>query len=203
MIIGLSGYGRSGKDTVADYLVEHHGFRRIAFADALREMAEKLNPIIDVSMIWCEHDALGNIIDYEYRVRRYNDILDQIGYHEGKNIPEFREFLQRLGTEAVRGVIGDSTWVDLAVRRMRADPGNWVVTDARFPNEANAVRSADGVMIRINRTGFGPANDHPSETSLDDYEFEPLLVLDNDGTLEEFYALIEDKIKLLKGSYQF
>jgi dephospho-CoA kinase len=44
MIIGISGYARSGKDTVANYLVEHHEFTRMAFADAMREALLRLNP---------------------------------------------------------------------------------------------------------------------------------------------------------------
>lgn len=170
-VIGLSGYGRSGKDTVADYLVKSCAFQRIAYADALREMAQKLNPIIDA------HVFQGG----EIELRRYNDILDQIGYHEGKNIPEFREFLQRLGTEAVRGVVGYNTWVDIAVRRMTEQGGDWVVTDVRFPNEAEAIREMGGGSVwRITRPGFGPANNHPSETSLDGYDFDLMILNDTD-----------------------
>lgn len=35
--IGLCGYMRSGKDTIADYLIENHGYTRFGFAQALKE----------------------------------------------------------------------------------------------------------------------------------------------------------------------
>jgi hypothetical protein len=46
MIIGLSGYARSGKDTVAELLVLNYGFKRMAFADGIRESLIALNPIL-------------------------------------------------------------------------------------------------------------------------------------------------------------
>ena len=36
-IIGISGFIGSGKDTVADYLVNYHGFRRESFANTLKD----------------------------------------------------------------------------------------------------------------------------------------------------------------------
>ena len=48
MIIGLSGYAQSGKDTVAKVLIEEYGFTRIAFADKIREFLYDLNPQVKV-----------------------------------------------------------------------------------------------------------------------------------------------------------
>ena len=42
MIIGISGKMQSGKDTVADYLVKKYKFKRVAFADKLKEIAKDL-----------------------------------------------------------------------------------------------------------------------------------------------------------------
>jgi dephospho-CoA kinase len=46
LIIGLSGYAQSGKDTVAELLCLNYGFKRIAFADAIREGVVRLNPML-------------------------------------------------------------------------------------------------------------------------------------------------------------
>ena len=47
MIIGLSGYAQSGKDTIAEMLTMNYGFRRLAFADNIRKAIFKLNPILN------------------------------------------------------------------------------------------------------------------------------------------------------------
>jgi dephospho-CoA kinase len=57
MIIGLSGYSRSGKDEVAKILVEDYGFTRIAFADKIRELLYEMNPIVDT------HYHLKSLVD--------------------------------------------------------------------------------------------------------------------------------------------
>lgn len=41
-IIGLTGYKGSGKDTIADYLVNEQGFIKIAFADFIRNALKEL-----------------------------------------------------------------------------------------------------------------------------------------------------------------
>jgi cytidylate kinase len=47
MIIGLTGYAQSGKDTVAKILVENYGYTRVAFADKIREFLYETNPMYD------------------------------------------------------------------------------------------------------------------------------------------------------------
>lgn len=176
MIIGLSGYARSGKDEAAKVLVEKYGFERIAFADKLRDFLYALNP--KVGRKWL------------FREVRLRDVIDEYGwdgYKESKHVSEIRPLLQRLGTEAGRNVLWDSIWIDAAFHGL--DPaGNYVVTDCRFPNEAEAVRERGGSVVRITRSGVGPANGHASETSLDDYEFD--YRIDNSGTLEEYHTAI-------------
>ena len=49
MIIGLSGYAQSGKDTVAEILVEEYGYTRVAFADIIKQAVYLLDPIVNVS----------------------------------------------------------------------------------------------------------------------------------------------------------
>lgn len=182
MIIGLSGYARSGKDEAAKVLVEQFGFERIAFADKLRDFLYALNPIVSPTPE-----------DYFTRPKhpvRLKEVIDDAtwdGYKETGWSQEIRGLLQRLGTEAGRNVLGDNVWIDAALGGVKPD-GRYVVTDVRFPNEADAVRKRNGRIWRVSRSGVGPANQHASETSLDDYDFDARI--ENDGSLEEYHDKI-------------
>lgn len=178
MIIGLSGFARSGKDEAAKYLVENHGFVRIAFADKLRDFIYALNPyVIDDSGY--EHTDLQSIID-TYSWDHYKESIWG---------PEIRRLLQRLGTEAGREVLWDTIWIDSALKDMDPDK-NYVVTDARFLNEFAAVEDRGGFIVRINRAGVGPANEHASEMEALQYHFEH--VINNDLDLEFYHDRVED-----------
>lgn len=41
-LLGLLGYAGAGKDTVAEFLVDHHGYTRVAFADPLKQLARHI-----------------------------------------------------------------------------------------------------------------------------------------------------------------
>lgn len=117
-----------------------------------------------------------------------------------------RDFLQKLGTDGLRDGLHENVWINALMSDYVPDevqwsdgpiggyePGtefpNWIITDTRFPNEAEAIRKKDGILIRVERPGVKPINNHPSETSLDDYKFDHYV--SNDDTVE---ALAE-KIK--------
>jgi hypothetical protein len=183
LIIGLSGYARSGKDEAAKVLVEEFGFERIAFADKLRDFLYALNPVVNPTP---ERYFVAHLAP-----KRLREVIDQYswdGYKETEHGNEIRGLLQRLGTEAGRQTLWDSIWIDAAFAGKPED-GRYVVTDVRFPNEAEAVRNRGGVLWRITRSGVGPANSHPSETSLDDYE-NFAQYIENVGTLEEFHGKV-------------
>lgn len=175
--IGVCGRKRTGKDTFADYVIDAYGYRRLGFADPLREMADRLNPLVG-------EDEFGPL--------RYSEALAAYGYEVAKDLfPEVRRVLQVLGTEAVRGVLGEDVWVDHLAKRVEAAPASepLVITDVRFPNEANRLRSLGFVVIRLTRPGQDDADAHPSETALDHYSADT--AYDNAGSLEALYAFAE------------
>ena len=181
-IIALSGYARSGKDTIADHL-ESLGWHRAAFAQTLRASLEALNPIITSS---------------DEGFLRYRDILGLVGYEAGKEIyPEFRELLQRMGTEVGRNLLGQNIWVEATMKSIQEAPSgtSWVLTDCRFPNEFEAVKAAGGSVWRVVRPGIEAANQHPSEVALDAATFDAVLL--NDSTIEVLFEQVDYYLGLL------
>lgn len=61
-----------------------------------------------------------------------------------------REFLQRLGTEAIRNNLHPNTWEN-ALFADYLDTSNWIITDVRFSNEIKALNKRNGITIRVNR----------------------------------------------------
>lgn len=190
-IIGLSGYARSGKDEAAKVLVEEFGFKRVAFADKLREVLYELNPI--VFQTWERKSE--TFLDTEPITVWVQDVIAEHGWDGYKETiygPEIRRLLQRLGTEAGRQTLWDSIWVDAALTGHPED-ARLVITDCRFPNEAEAVTERGGSIWRVKRPGVGPANDHPSETSLDDWNFD--VRVSNNGTIEQLADAVRRAVR--------
>ena len=78
-----------------------------------------------------------------------------------------------------RQQICDDFWVRIGKRRIQKllDAGsNIVISDTRFPNEADAIKSLGGITVvveKIRIDGKEPPMDlHPSEIALDDYSFD-------------------------------
>lgn len=172
MIIGLSGYGRAGKNTVANILERRFGFEQTAFANKLRDALYALNPIVE-----------SNFHDHEHIYIK--EVIDQFGWEDVKKThyaDEIRRLLQRMGTEVGRETIGQNTWVDATLRNV-SETDDLVITDCRFRNEAKAIIDLGGEIWRIERPGYGPVNNHSSEVDMDDFDFHLTIV--NDGSIED------------------
>lgn len=166
-IIGLSGYARTGKDTVANILSYSFDFKRIAFADSIRQALYTLNPLI-------AHDGGVTFLQCLLEDNDWDDLKDN---------KEIRRLLQRLGTEVGRDMFDENIWVHTAFKKIQASASqNIVITDVRFLNEAMALRDMGAEIWRINRPGVCAINNHKSETDLDNFNFD--VVIENDCTLE-------------------
>ena len=155
MIIGLSGYARSGKDTVAGMLIGLHGYENRAFADGVREFLLHLNPILEDG-------------------HRLNELIYDYGWEYAKARTEVRRLLQELGL-GVRNFFGENTWVDRAMAGVSSSQ-KVVFTDVRFPNEADMIKSLGGEVWRIQRPGVAPINNHPSESAMDNWQFDKMII---------------------------
>jgi len=179
MIVGISGYAQTGKDTVSNILVQEHGFTKIAWADKVRECALAVDPYIEVDEEWLPLDSEDTY--YPAVHVRLSKLVSQDGWEQTKlKYPDCRRLLQRIGTEMGRNIIDPDLWVNLGM--INAAP-NTVFSDCRFLNEAKAIKNSGGIMLRIRRPGYKPVNNHISEVGLDGFSFDDFI--DNDGTIED------------------
>lgn len=170
-LIGLCGFARSGKDSVGQILEDDCGFRPVSFAQALKNIAAEMNPMLCYS---------GTFTSLARMFAVYED-WDAVK----ENCPSSREFLQNLGV-ACRDQIGKDVWVNALARRISESPGSrFVVTDCRFFNEVDWIRSQGGEVWRVTRPNTGPVNGHISESELP--ETGPLYdrIIHNDGSLQD------------------
>lgn len=164
MLFGLHGFKTAGKDAFYQraLFMWPEKVSRVAFADKLYESAAgALGVTVDELLVWKNDPSMLITIETDWA--------------EKPRQITFRQYLQFYGTEAHREVFGDSFWVDQVLGdeayRWATDPDNLVcVTDCRFPNEAEAVRTKGGVVVKI----IGPpevehrTDMHASENPLPD-----------------------------------
>lgn len=175
MIIGLTGYAQSGKDTVAKILVENYGFKRAAFADPIRNFIYEINP-----MVACSPSGY------------LQDLVNLVGWDKAKQEPQVRRLLQDTGLSA-RKLFGEDFWVNQAFRGMEND-SRIVVTDVRFINEADWIKSYEYSYIwRVKRIGVEAVNNHISEQEMEGYPVDQIFV--NNGTLDDLTVLVQTRMR--------
>ena len=172
MIVGVVGLAGAGKDTFAEVLVEEYGYKRVSFADKMREALLALDPIVhlDYSDVWAGEPV------------RLSAAVTMHGWDRAKrDIPEVRQLLQRMGTEVGRDLFGLDFWVDQALCCV-GPADKVVVTDVRFDNEADAIRKRHGLLVRINRPGIEPLpGGHASEALAGRAAFQGIEVPNTEG----------------------
>lgn len=192
-IIGISGKIGSGKDLVGkmiQYLSTAKGtssykefYKRHIISDQviydpvykIRKFADPLKDCVCI-ILGCSREQLE---DHAFKEK-------DLGVEWDHLTP--RKILQRLGTEGGRVAIHTDIWVNSTFANI-GDSDKVVLTDMRFPNELESVKSRGGLTIRINREGHNDTGDHPSETALDGAEFN--IVINNDGSILDLYEKIK------------
>lgn len=170
-VIAFTGLAGSGKSTAALHLVKNHGFERVRFAGPLKAMLA----------------ALG-CTPAEIDGDRKEVPCDLLG---GKTP---RHAMQTLGTEWGRDLIAPDLWIrawEAACAKVLAGKPI-VVDDCRFPNEAEAIRRAGGVIVQIKRPGAGTtAAGHVSEA----HHLPALTIVSNTSTETAFLAVIDTLVR--------
>ena len=188
MIIGLVGYIGSGKGTVGDILVRHHGYHQFAFADALKDAVASI-------FLW----PRGLLEGDSNASRAFRERVDPWWSHKFGYEVTPRLILQKMGTEACRHGIADNIWIAALEKRIQGYK-DVVISDVRFPNEIDFIRSAGGVIIRVKR-GEDPTPEqlstmHVSETAWNSYE--PDRIIHNDKDLNGLKMCVSDLLTSLE-----
>lgn len=197
LIIALTGKAGAGKDSVADVLVAEYGFRRTAFADALRGCVLDLDPLVPLTGSM-DPETVGDV-----DIMRLSRLIEIYGWDQAKRMfPEVRRLLQRFGTEVVRER-WPTAWVDIVLDQVSASPDSWVVTDCRFPNESVAIKGVGGFVVEVVRPGYdeAAAAGHSSENGLPRDSIDR--VIRNDGELSDLTYKIADVMAALRAKRMF
>lgn len=186
VLIGLCGYAGVGKDTAAQVLLEELRFQRIAFADPIKRALLALDPLVPGAK--------------EGEFLRLSEFATERDWSEIKEYPEVRRLMQILGTEVGRNLFDPEIWVRLAERKLEStlSVGDVVVTDVRFPNEARLIRGYGGLLVRIERPGYGPVNEHVSDRASERWAYERKV--ENDGDVDELHEKMRALVADLRAS---
>lgn len=168
-LIGIAGHKQAGKTMLAELLAPRLGLEHDSFAGPIREMVARILGISPEALEVCKerpHPVLG-----------------------GKTP---REAMQTLGTEWGRDRVYHALWIESLFHRL--GDGGGIVSDVRFPNEAEAIRQRGGIVLRLTRPGHQSEDPHRSEHPLPDRLVDHELL--NDGPA---FELVEEALRLIAG----
>ncbi|MEE8233790.1 MAG: hypothetical protein V3R41_03830 [Gammaproteobacteria bacterium] len=174
-LIGISSPAmQMGKDSVADWLCEAWGFKKLSMVDPLKKMLRELYKNCGVNEVLIWECLWGS--KKEEPCPFYPEVTN-------------RWMMQTLGTEWGRDQIGNDFWVSVMPEQIGVGQ-KIVFPDVRFIGEANMIKRRGGIMVQVIRPGvkIPEGAEHSSEGGLDDYEFDAIIL--NDTTLEN----LKDKV---------
>jgi LmbE family N-acetylglucosaminyl deacetylase len=160
LIIGFGHRARQGKNTAAAAVQEcfplDTNVGMASFADALRMEVRK---------------ASAKMGGAYYLVQDFKAAGLMPDWVQAEPSGKQRLILQWWGTDYRRKQDPDY-WVKKLMAKLDAwQPDAVLITDVRFPNEADAIKAAGGVLVKVVRTSEPDfvVNEHPSESALDAY----------------------------------
>jgi adenylate kinase family enzyme len=193
-IIGLCGYKGSGKDTIADYLVDKNNFVKVAFADFIRNALKEL----------------FNWTDEAFSPENKEQVDEYWGVTP-------RKMCQEMGTEFLRIHCKDFISLDFTlpngenyqgtfhIKRINQDikklfnenyEQNIIFSDIRFQDELDYIKKLGGIIIRVNRPDKqqNEFSGHISELNISNLNNVDIELI-NDTTINDLYKKIDSTVE--------
>lgn len=183
-LIGILGRKRSGKDTIGNYMVERYNYNRYAFADPIKDIIK---------------------IMFDLSEQQLNEDKEKIDERWGVSP---RTFLQKFGTEICRNNLetyipninldGETLWIKLfRIFYEKNKDKDIVITDVRFLDELNVIKSCGGKIVKVNRDNL-EKDIHISEKDIDSYDNELIdYFVDNNYTFEDLFSQMDTFLNLI------
>lgn len=167
-LVGIIGRKGSGKDTVAAPFFQA-GFQNVKFAGGLKTMLRALLAYQGV-----DEDTIERMLE--------GDLKGVETPYLGGRTPRYA--METLGTEWGRKLIRDDFWVNMTIAKALTAPS--IITDCRFPNEAEALENAGAILFGIVADWIrAQPGEHESERHIDDL----IIDLPDERVLRNTYAV--------------
>lgn len=166
MIIGITGHARHGKDSTADILVKRCGFTKYALADVMKDACRVIFKWTDAHLYGELKDKVDPVFGISPR-HALQTLGTEWGQHELSKYDTFAE------------TTGRKLWVNSLLAQVS---DRAVISDVRFPHEAEAIRARGGIIIMVRRM-YPVDSSHESERGIEDIE--PDYTVTNFGSLND------------------
>lgn len=213
MIIGITGKAQSGKDTACRIvqLINTVDYDCACLeGEGEKYILDNVDSILPMTCMWEKHafadklkecaSTILGVPRFMFESGEFKESFTSLPLSNKEGEPMTnREFLQYFGTEVGRSIDKDLWIKALMYSYSRDKESHWIVPDVRFPNEADAIRNAGGVLWKIERDGSGAGN-HISEKLIDDIMVD--IIIENNLDMKYYIKAItlayNDTMNMLK-----
>jgi hypothetical protein len=197
IIVALSGWKGSGKDTLAEYMIKNYNFKKLSFAESLKDLVSKEygvprehfddlkykeKPILSLPVVSTDRfsEAIHNMLSGEFKKENGEYLSKQYSSIKHAVSAEGQLYWTPRALAILKGntnrSVNSSYWVNIAIGNAKKTKHDlFVISDLRFKSEVdnlNCILGGRGATyVRINRFKNSISED-PSERDLDDFKFD-------------------------------
>lgn len=192
-LIGITGFKRSSKDTIAEYLIKNNSFQRYSFADPIKRGVMEMFGFTEAQMWGSTEDKENIDLRWGISPRRMLQLVGtELFQYDITNHLSEGEF--PIGREV--WVHRFKLWYEDKIKELNQNTNtqfNVVIADVRFIHEAKAIREMGGEIWRVERPSIISNDFHASEKEQLSIEADVTII--NDGTLKDLYNSVDNVLK--------